>query len=141
MKRILGSVCLAAALFLPVAGAWSQVEAGLGAGVFYNKMLGSIENDDWKIDEDYLSYLVSLRVQFLTFLGAEAILNYYPGSGSIDYQVTPMGTAILNLLGDLVNVGVGINKTYIKYDDPLGGSDGEWSDLSYHFKAGVQLPL
>jgi len=140
--RLLGIVVLALALLAVIAGpAAAQVEMGFGAGVLYNKMLGSIEDDDWKIDEDYFSYLLSLKLQLAGFLGVEGILNYYPGKGDIDYTLTPMATGVINLLGDLVNVGAGINASYVKYDVPGSGSEDKWSELTYHLKAGVQIPL
>lgn len=141
MKKLAISGLVLGLLFVLAAPAPAQVDFGIGAGVLYNKMLGSIDASGWKIDKDYFSYLLSLKMQFLGFLGLEGVLNYYPGKDDIDYTVTPMGTATLNLLGDLINVGVGINSSYVKYDSPAAGSGDKWSDLTYHFKAGVQIPL
>jgi len=121
--------------------AHAQVDFGLGAGVNYNRYLGDMKKEDFKISRDYFSYLVSARMEFLGFLGAEAIFDYYPGQDDIDYSMTPKATATLGLIGNIIQVGAGINKTYTKIKLSGGGSEGEWSDLSYHLKAGVQIPL
>ncbi len=111
---------------------------GLGGGVYYNKMLGTIEKDKWDIDDDYLSYVLSVKYQFGDWLGIEGLLDYYPGRKDIDYSLKPMATAVL---GNFINAGVGINSTYIKYKEVGGAGKDKWSDLSYHYKFGIQIPI
>ncbi|MCX6350145.1 MAG: hypothetical protein NTV79_11720, partial [Candidatus Aureabacteria bacterium] len=107
---------------------------GVGGGVRYNVALQSLKNDDFKFDEDYLSYVLSMKYQFLSFLAAEVTGDYYPGSGDVDYTFRPSAAV---LLGDFINVGVGITTPYLK---PKSGS-GEWGELYYQFQAGLQIPL
>lgn len=124
---------VAVILALAFAAGPATAEFGIGGGVYYNRMLGSIH--DWDIDKDYISYLLSLKYQFLGFLGVEGMLDYYPGSGDIDYTLRPSATAVL---GNIINAGVGVNWSYVNFKH--GGKDG-WSDLAYHFKLGVQIPV
>ncbi len=141
MKKAFLITILGAALLLPApAGA----ELGLGGGIFYNRQLGDIkDSDDWKFDKDFVSYMVTLKFQFANFLGLEGSVDYYNGGGDIDYTLRPMGTAVVSIPIpglDLFNAGVGINSTYTKYQT-AGGSRDDWSDLAYHFKAGIQIPI
>lgn len=139
MKKTMGSLGLIVLLFL--AGAfpvWAENNFGIGGGVYYNKMLGDLDRDNFRFDEDYISYLFSMKYQFLGFLAVEGLLDYYPGSGDLDYTLKPMGTAVL---GNFINVGVGINKSYVKYELEDEGKKSGWSDLTYHFKLGLQIPL
>lgn len=134
---VLGMAVLLAGILIPPASA-GEGAFGLGGGVYYNKMLGSLDDDKWDIDDDYLSYVFSVKYQFGDWLGIEGMLDYYPGSKDIDYSLKPMATAVL---GNFINAGVGINSTYIKYKEGAGSSEDEWSDMSYHYKAGIQIPL
>ncbi|MFH1037103.1 MAG: outer membrane beta-barrel protein [PVC group bacterium] len=121
-----------------------RAEFGIGGGIYYNRQLGDLKNDKVRdFDKDFVSYVLSLKYQFASVLGLEGNLDYYNGSGTIDYTLRPMGTAVLSIplpVFDLFNAGVGINSTYTKFKE-AGGTKGEWSKLSYHFKAGVQLPV
>ena len=140
MKKIgivLGLVALlAGALISPALAGVGTF--GLGGGVYYNKMLGTIEKDKWDIDDDYLSYVLSAKYQFGDWFGIEGLLDYYPGGKDIDYSIKPMATAVL---GNFINAGVGINSTYIKYKEVGGSSKDKWTDMTYHFKAGIQFPI
>lgn len=140
MKKIgvvLGlAVLLTGAVTFPSAAA--EGTFGLGGGIYYNKMLGTIEKDKWDIDDDYLSYVFSAKYQLGDWLGIEGLLDYYPGRKDIDYSFKPMATAVL---GNFINAGVGINSTYIKYKKADGASKDEWADMTYHFKAGIQIPI
>lgn len=142
MKKILLVGLLGVAFLLPSAG---RAELGIGGGIFYNRQLGDIkDNDDWKFDKDFVSYMVTLKYQVADILGLEGSVDYYNGSGTIDYTLRPMGTAVLSIplpLLDLFNAGVGINSTYTKYKKIDGSSTDDWSKLGYHFKVGVQLPI
>jgi len=142
MKKIFVVMVLSAAFLLPAPG---RAEMGIGGGIFYNRQLGDIkDSDDWKFDKDFISYMVTLKYQVANVLGLEGSIDYYNGSGTIDYTLRPMGTAVLSIplpVLDLFNAGVGINSTYTKYKKDSGGSADDWSDLSYHFKAGIQLPI
>ena len=142
MKKILLVGILCAAFLIPAA---ARAELGIGGGIFYNRQLGDIkDSDDWKFDKDFVSYMVSLKYQVGSILGLEGSVDYYNGSGTIDYTLRPMGTAVLSIplpVLDLFNAGVGINSTYTKYKEAGGGSTDDWSKLSYHFKVGIQLPI
>ncbi len=143
MKRTLLVVALGAAFLLPGA---LRAEFGLGGGIFYNRQLGDIkDSDDWKFNKNFVSYMVTLKYQVANLLGLEGSVDYYSGSsGTIDYTLRPMGTAVLSIPIpglDIFNAGVGINSTYTKYKKLAGGSNDDWSKLSYHFKAGIQLPI
>ncbi len=122
----------------------AMAEFGIGGGISYNRQLGDIKDDkDW--NKDYVSYVLSLKYQLADILGLEANLDYYPGTGNdvVDYTLRPMGTAVLSIplpILDLFNAGVGINSTYTSFKSGSGSND-DWSDLSYHFKAGIQIPL
>jgi hypothetical protein len=111
---------------------------GLGGGIYYNKMLGTLNKDNWDIDDDYFSYLLSLKYQYGEWFGIEGLLDYYPGRKDIDYSFKPMATAVL---GNFINAGVGINSTYLKYKDASGAGRDRWTDLSYHYKIGMQIPI
>ncbi len=133
--RMVVAVSLAAAVMLAVAfPARAANNFGLGGGARYNVALKSLKNDDFKFDEDYLSYVLSLKYQLLPFLAAEVTGDYYPGSGDVDYTFRPAASV---LVGDFINAGVGITKPYLK---PKEGG-GEWGDLYYQFQAGLQIPL
>ncbi len=142
MKRIIGIAVIAAVLLLPAVG---RGEFGIGGGVFYNRQLGDIKDrDDWDFDKNFVSYMVTLKYQLANFLGLEGSVDYYNGSGTIDYTLRPMGTAVVSIPIpglDLFNGGVGINSTYTKYKEVGGGSTDDWSKLAYHFKAGIQIPI
>ena len=124
-----------------------MAEFGIGGGIYYNRQLGSIK-DDSKWNDNFVSYVLALKYQFVDFLGVEGNLNYYPGTGNdyIDYTFTPMGTVVLSIplpILDLINAGVGINSTYSSVSSTgkdLGAKD-EWSDLAYHYKLGIQIPI
>jgi len=134
MKVVIG-VLAAAAVVLAFAGPVPAANnLGLGGGVRYNVALQSLKNDDFEFDEDYLSYVLSLKYQFLPFLAAEVTGDYYPGSGDVDYTFRPAASL---LLGNFINAGVGITKPYLKPED----GDGEWGDVYYQFQAGLQIPL
>lgn len=134
MKVVMAVLAVAAVMLAFVCPAPAENNFGLGGGVRYNVALQSLKNDDFKFDEDYLSYVLSLKYQLLPFLAAEATGDYYPGSGDVDYTFRPSAAVIL---GDFINVGVGITKPYLK---PKSGS-GEWGELYYQFQAGLQIPL
>lgn len=141
MKKVISLVILCPVLMVGIAlPATAGGNFGIGGGIYYNRMLGDIDKDDFDIDEDYFSYLLSLKYQLLDFVGVEALLDYYNGSGNVDYSLKPMATAVL---GSFLNAGVGINKTYFKYKSKSKSpfKKDDWTDLSYHFKAGVQIPL
>jgi len=139
MKKVMGSLILVGVLCgISVSPLMAENNFGIGAGAYYNKMLGDLDRDNFRFDEDYVSYLFSLKYQFLGILAVEGILDYYPGSGDLDYTLKPMGTAVL---GNFINVGVGINKSYVKYELEDEGKKSGWSDLTYHFKLGLQIPL
>ena len=135
MRKILFSILIAAAL---AAGAGAvRAELGIGGGVYYNRQLGDIKDDDG-FDKDFISYMLSVKYQPISLLAVEGSLDYYPGNDkAIDYTLRPMATGLVQLA--FLNAGVGINSTYTKYDSPSGGSKDKWSDMSYHFKAGIQL--
>ncbi len=140
MKKILLIGILSAAFLLPTV---ARAELGIGGGIFYNRQLGDIRKDK-DFDKDFVSYMVSLKYQIAGILGLEGSIDYYNGSGTIDYTLRPMGTAVLSIplpVLNLFNAGVGINSTYTKYKEAGGGSTDDWSKLSYHFKAGIQLPI
>ena len=132
------------AMILGLMSAPAIAEFGIGGGIYYNRQLGDLKNEkEW--NKDYVSYVLALKYQFVNILGLEANLDYYPGTGNdvIDYTLRPMGTAVLSIplpVLDLFNAGVGINSTYTSFKSGSGGKD-DWSDLSYHFKAGIQLPI
>jgi hypothetical protein len=134
MTKIVVSALAAAALAMSAFPVQAANNVGLGGGVRYNVALQSLKNDDFKFDEDYLSYVLSLKYQFLPFLAVEATGDYYPGSGDVDYTFRPAASVIL---GDFINAGVGITKPYLK---PQEG-DGEWGDVYYQFQAGLQIPI
>lgn len=142
MKKILLVGLLVAAFLLPAA---TRAELGIGGGIFYNRQLGDIkDSDDWKFNKDFVSYMVTLKYQVADFIGLEGSVDYYNGSGTIDYTLRPMGTAVVSIplpVFDLFNAGVGINSTYTRYKKTGGGATDDWSDLSYHFKAGIQIPI
>jgi len=140
MRRIILVGLLGAAFLLPAA---ARAELGIGGGIFYNRQLGDIRKDD-DFDKDFVSYMVTLKYQIADILGLEGSVDYYNGSGAIDYTLRPMGTAVLSIplpVLNLFNAGVGINSTYTKFKKNGGGSSDDWSKLSYHFKAGIQLPI
>lgn len=140
MKRIVGIAVISAALLLPAA---VRAEFGIGGGVFYNRQLGDIKDDD-RFDKNFVSYMLTLKFQAANFLGLEGSIDYYNGSDAIDYTLRPMGTAVVSIPIpglDLFNAGVGINSTYTKYKKDGGGSTDDWSKLAYHFKAGIQIPI
>jgi len=116
-------------LALPAAG-WAG-NFGLGGGVRYNVMLGSLSGAEF--DRNFLSYLFSAKYQMLNFLAVEATADYYPGSGDIDYIFRPTAAVIL---GNFINVGLGITTSYNKT-----GSGSEWSDPWFQLQAGVQIPI
>ncbi len=141
MKR--QAIVALAFLLLLAAVPAARAEFGIGGGIYYNRQLGDLKNDK-NFDKDFVSYVFSLKYQFADILGLEGNLDYYDGNDTIDYTLRPMGTAVLSIplpIFDLFNAGVGINSTYTKYKEAGGGSTDKWSDLSYHFKAGVQLPI
>ncbi len=137
MKTTWLALLLCGAFILPAA---ARAEWGIGGGIFYNRQLGNIkDSDDWNFNRDFVSYMVSLKYQAFPFLGFEGSLDYYNGSGTIDYTLRPMGTALATVplpILDLFNAGVGINSTYTRYN-----SSSDWSNISYHFKAGIQIPV
>ncbi len=126
-------VLIAMVLIALLTASPASAEFGLGGGVYYNRMLGDIK--DWDIDKNYISYLLSLKYQFMDFLSVEGMLDYYPGNGAIDYTLRPSATAVL---GNLINAGVGVNWSYVNFKS---GGDDKWSEISYHFKLGVQVPI
>ena len=135
MKKIGLALLLCGAFLLPAA---ARAEWGIGGGIFYNRQLGDLRKDR-EFDRDFISYMVSLKYQAAPFLGFEGSLDYYNGSGPIDYTLRPMGTALVTIplpILDLFNAGVGINSTYTRYN-----SSSDWSKISYHFKAGIQIPV
>lgn len=143
MKKSL-PIVIGLTIFLGIISVPARAEFGIGGGIAYNRQLGDLKDDkNW--DKDFVSYVFSLKYQFVNILGLEANLDYYPGNGNdvVDYTLRPMGTAVLSIplpILDLFNAGVGINSTYTKFEDDSGGKD-DWSDLSYHYKVGIQLPL
>ena len=135
MKKILPVWAMISTLALFVIGP-ARAELGIGGGVYYNRQLGDIKDDDG-FEKDFISYMLSVKYEPISLLAVEGSLDYYPGKDAIDYTVRPMATGLLQL--SFLNAGVGINSTYTKYESPSGGTDDKWSDLSYHFKAGIQL--
>lgn len=141
MRKILLIGLLSVACLLPTV---ARAELGIGGGVFYNRQLGKIRNEK-NFDKDFISYMLTMKYQLIDMIGLEASLDYYNGSGDIDYTLRPMGTAVLSIplpILDLFNVGVGINTTYTRYKKT--GTDDwttDWSKLGYHFKAGIQIPI
>ncbi len=131
MKRMAGTICLAVLFLVPVTG--SARNLGIGGGLRYNVGIGSFSDIDF--DRGYLSYLVSAKYQFPGLLAAEVTLDYYPGGKDVDYIIRPSAAV---LLGDFINVGLGITSAYHK-----GGEDSRsgWGDLGYQLQAGLQLPL
>ncbi|MDP8214534.1 MAG: outer membrane beta-barrel protein [Candidatus Euphemobacter frigidus] len=133
-----GALVILLAMTIP-----AMAEFGIGGGVYYNRQLGDIKHDK-DFDKDFISYVISLKYQFADILGLEANFDYYNGNDELDYTFRPMGTAVLSIplpILDLFNAGVGINSTYTKYKKAGGGSKSEWSKISYHFKAGIQIPI
>ena len=112
-------------LALPAAG-WAG-NFGLGGGVRYNVMLGSLSGAEF--DRNFLSYLLSAKYQMLNFLAVEATADYYPGNGDIDYIFRPTAAVIL---GNFINVGLGITSSY---------NNSKWSDPWFQLQAGVQIPI
>ena len=141
MKRCIVVAVLGLALILP---GLVRAELGIGGGIYDNRQLGDIKNDKVRdFDKDFLSYVLSVKYQFANVLGLEGNLDYYNGSGTIDYTLRPMGTAVVSIplpILDLFNAGMGINWTYTRFKKN-GSTTSEWSDMSYHFKAGIQFPI
>ena len=143
MKKIL-LVIIGLSFVLGLVSVPAIAEFGIGGGISYNRQLGDLKDDkDW--NKDYVSYVLSLKYQLADILGLEANLDYYPGSGNdvVDYTLRPMGTVVLSIplpIFDLFNAGVGINSTYTNFKSGSGDKD-DWSDLSYHYKIGIQFPL
>ena len=136
MAKIL-SIVLIVFTLSALAAAPLRAELGIGGGVFYNRQLGDIKDDDG-FDKDFISYMVSVKYELISLLAVEGSLDYYPGNDkAVDYTLRPMATGLVQL--SFLNAGVGINSTYTKYDSPAGSSKDKWSDMSYHFKAGIQL--
>jgi Outer membrane protein beta-barrel domain len=136
-------VIIGLSMIMGIVSGPAMAEFGIGGGISYNRQLGDLRHDEeWK--KDYVSYVLSLKYQFADILGLEANLDYYPGTGNdiVDYTLRPMGTVVISIplpVLDLFNVGAGINSTYTNFNS--GGGKDAWSDLSYHYKAGIQLPL
>jgi len=86
----------------------------------------------------YLILFYSLYTTVFTFSKA---IESDPIALALFFALLSPADPATAVLGNFINAGVGVNSTYIKYKEVGGSSKDKWTDMTYHFKAGIQFPI
>ncbi len=118
---------------LACSSALAKIDIGLGA--HYNVALEDIDISSF--DKSHLSYVASVRARAAWFM-LDGSLDYRPNPGvDISLALSPRISFLLNIPGTGIYGGVGVQKTYIRWNP----GTPEWSGLAYILQAGWEIGL
>ncbi len=130
-----GLVAVMVILITGLAYSSALAKIDIGLGTHYNMALEDIDLSSF--DKSHLSYIASVRTKAGWFM-LDGSLDYRPNPGvDISLALSPRISFLVNIMGTGIYAGVGVQKTYIRWNS----GTPEWSNLAYILQAGWEIGL